>query len=217
MKLLLISGCLLTVSSMIYLMSLGDGLYEKMVDRAPGAAQGTLARVRGTVLRVGYTPATPGQKNPSSILPQGPDAVLITGLARQLSANVEWVPGSEQQLYRALRNRKIDLLIGNLTEQTPGKDNTAPTRPHLENANYAYLRYKSRGRIAEPQQPARTPPAPQDSTAAQPEPVALTDGRELAKTNPVIAVPAGEKAWLAALETYLNQHQLASTGRQRQR
>ncbi|UOQ73547.1 transporter substrate-binding domain-containing protein [Hymenobacter cellulosilyticus] len=138
------------------------------------------------------------------------DTALITGFARQLAAEVEWVPGNEQQLYRALRNRKIDLLIGHITEQTPSEDNTARSRPHLENTNYAYVGYKNRWRTSSPGKPAvsRSRPA---SGARQPQSSSLPTGGESAKASPVIAVPASEKAWLAALENYLNQRQLAST------
>jgi len=198
----------------------------------PRDPEQTLARVRHGTLRVGYTNADPWVM-PGRQGPQGIEPTLVRAFAQQLGARVEWVVGTEEQLYGALKKHELDLLIAGITDESPWKTEVGLTRPYLRTALYV-------GVVAS---------APL-TTTSQGQPVAVavgTDlghfvrerggvpvyvprlpvrqalvagydwqlhrwgyrflGKPLTLENHVMAVPPGENAWLLALETYLYQHQ----------
>lgn len=70
----------------------------------PRDAAGTLARVRGGVLRVGVVNNPPFViDTPSGV--RGVEGALAGTLAQQLGARIEWRRGPEHALMRALRKR----------------------------------------------------------------------------------------------------------------
>src|SRR5687768_9532904 len=77
----------------------------------PRDPEGTLDRVRGGVLRAGFTVAHPWATGPES----GPDGIevdLVEAFAEELGATVEWTEGSEAELFEALEVRALDLVVG---------------------------------------------------------------------------------------------------------
>lgn len=230
MKLFLAASALLTL--------LGSWLGSLFsIAHFPNDANDTLTRVNHGVLRVGYTQTEPWVR-PGPAVPQGIEPELVTGLARHLHARIDWVPGSEEQLFKALKHREIDLLIGGFTEENPWQDEVGLTRPFLEAPLYVGFR----------------PGPPTNETAGsitgrtvavrkgtdQGYYVRKQDGRPLPTENlpgtqafavgygwqlrqwglrntgiklltekHVMAVPAGENAWQMAVETYLEEHKPA--------
>lgn len=97
----------------------------------PHDAAGTLERVRGGTLRVGYTVHPPwvmdGGARPTGIEPE-----LVRRWARELDARVEWVQGSEAQLIPRLRRRELDLVIGGLAADSPWSGDVSFSQPYAE-------------------------------------------------------------------------------------
>ena len=97
----------------------------------PRDAEGTLERIRADgVLRVGVT------ERPPWVTGSGRDAAgieprVISAFAETLGARVEWVAGSESTLAKALESRRIDLMIGGYTRETPWKKHLAATQPYV--------------------------------------------------------------------------------------
>lgn len=227
MKLFLASGLLTLVGSFL------SSLF--LVAHYPNDAEGTLTRVRNGVVRVGYTRAEPWvSEGPAGLA--GLEPPLVAGFARQQGARVEWVPGSEEQLFRALKHRQIDLLIGGITDESPWRAEVGMTSPYLEAG--LYVGFRPGPAVA--QWPAGTlkgrtvavrkgtdqgyyvskedgRPFPTDHLpGSQPLVVGYdwqlpgwglrNTGIKLATEHHVMAVPAGENAWQVALETYLEKH-----------
>src|SRR4051812_4216385 len=84
----------------------------------PRDSDGTLKRVRGGTMRVGFIVDTPWTKDSASG-PGGIEAAMVRSLARELNARVEWVSGREADLLPALKNRELDLVIGGLSSTSP--------------------------------------------------------------------------------------------------
>jgi polar amino acid transport system substrate-binding protein len=96
----------------------------------PRDPHGTLERVRGGVLRVGLMHHKPW----ATIIdgrPQGLEAALAEQLAKSLGATVEWAEPRGDELFQALKEYRLDLVVGGITEHSPWKDHVAFTRPYL--------------------------------------------------------------------------------------
>jgi ABC-type amino acid transport substrate-binding protein len=82
----------------------------------------TLHKVTNGNLTVGYSENFPwvvkkeGEPEPSGIEP-----ALIKSFASTLHAKIIWENGSEEQLFKKLEDRKIDVVIAGLTDETPWK------------------------------------------------------------------------------------------------
>lgn len=130
----------------------------------PADSTGTLERVRGATMVVGYTDARPwviaGGQTPSGVEP-----ALIRGFAQHLGARIEWIEGSESELVEELRDGRIDVLLAGLPKGAPWKKEVALTRPYLRHG--------------------------------------LPGGGAQADKPRVMAVRAGENAFLVALERHL--------------
>lgn len=221
------------LSSGLLLSLLGSGLgFLAGNTHFPKDPEGTLKRVRHGTLRVGYTQAPPWVA-PGSAGPQGIEPALVRALARHLDARIEWVPGTEQHLYEALRHQQLDLLAAGTTDESPWKEVVGFTRPYAQTTVYVG---------ASPGTPAGTVPEGQPVAVAAgtdlghyvreqravPLPLSqLPGGHPLAagyewqlqrwgyrrlgpplkQENHVLAVPPGENAWLLAVETFLYQQQ----------
>jgi ABC-type amino acid transport substrate-binding protein len=91
----------------------------------------TLERVRGGVVRVGIT------ENPPWVIAtatgaDGVEPTLLEEMADSLRARIEWIPGSESRLLADLEARKLDLVLGGLTDDIPWKTKVALTKPFYE-------------------------------------------------------------------------------------
>ena len=91
--------------------------------------KGTLDRVRGGILRVGITYADPWVSRVGAE-PTGVEVELVEAFARDLGSRVEWVQGSEEQLFEKLELGELDLVIGGITAKSPWKRKGAFTRPY---------------------------------------------------------------------------------------
>ena len=90
----------------------------------PRDADGTLERVRGGVLRAGYSENPPWVSDTAGV-----ERRLIHELANVLGTRVEWVENSESELIEDLHDRKLDLAVGGLTADGTWITRAAPTRP----------------------------------------------------------------------------------------
>jgi polar amino acid transport system substrate-binding protein len=95
----------------------------------PRDPEGTLERVEGGTLRAGITEADPWTRVEGG-RPAGVEVALVRDFARRLSAEVEWIQGSEEELVGALVEGELDLLVGGLTRDTPWSKEVALTRPY---------------------------------------------------------------------------------------
>lgn len=93
----------------------------------------TLARAEGGVMRVGVTHAPPWVELGGSAV-DGIEVRLVERLAEDIDATVEWVEGSETELFGALALHELDLVIGGLTAETPWSSEAAVTHPYLTTA-----------------------------------------------------------------------------------
>jgi len=96
----------------------------------PRDADGTLADVRGGVLRVGVT-AHPPWTSLTGDSVDGAEARLVERLADRLDARVEWVRGAESELMRALGERVLDVVVGGLDAELPWIQEVSLTRPYV--------------------------------------------------------------------------------------
>jgi hypothetical protein len=59
---------------------------------------------------------------------------MVRELAEELGARVEWHPGGESTLMKALGHFELDLVIGGITPQTPWQGQVGLTRPQSTGA-----------------------------------------------------------------------------------
>jgi polar amino acid transport system substrate-binding protein len=95
----------------------------------PRDSGGTLERVRGRVIRVGFAVDTPWTTD-SAGGAGGVEARLVRLLARGIDAQVDWVHGEQGQLLEALKNRDLDLVIGGISGKSPWSMQVGFTRPY---------------------------------------------------------------------------------------
>jgi polar amino acid transport system substrate-binding protein len=95
----------------------------------PRDADGTLDRVRGHVMRVGVVNAPPWAVDSAGAI-SGVEPALVTALARELGAQVQWVRRPEAELMTALHDRELDLVIGGLTGDMPWAKEVAFSRSY---------------------------------------------------------------------------------------
>ena len=189
----------------------------------PRDQQGTLERVRGGVLRAGMM-----QHKPWAAMvdgrPQGLEAALVEQLAHSLSATVEWAEPRGDELFQALKEHRIDLVVGGITERSPWKDHVAFTRP--------YLRHRAVAVSVLPLTSIRNQRVGVDDGTAEMDEVRRRGGiavsrkvqplaaaievkpawevdrgdhvvAELEESRQVFAVPSGENAWLIHVDSFL--------------
>jgi polar amino acid transport system substrate-binding protein len=99
-------------------------------DATPRDPEGTLERVSGGTLRVGVTASDPwvvleGEE------PSGVEVSLVEGFAAEINAQIEWIHGSEEEIFGALKHGEIDLVIGGLSSRSPFAVEAALTHPYL--------------------------------------------------------------------------------------
>jgi polar amino acid transport system substrate-binding protein len=97
----------------------------------PRDPDGTLDRVRGGVVRVGIAQSPPWViVTPGGA--EGVEATLAKAIADSLGASIEWIRKSESELLTDLEERKLDLVLAGLTDDSPWKTKVALTKPFYE-------------------------------------------------------------------------------------
>ena len=194
----------------------------------PRDPEKTLERVTGGVMRVGIT-----ESDPWTLLtgpePSGVEVELVKQFARSLDARIEWIDGSEAELFEALEVREIDLAIGGFTSQSPWAGKVGFTHPYLTTAgvvgvpqddpvpqdiagvevavergsHLAGILEKTDARVIEVEDLGQVDgPAAVDNWLL--DDLDLKDtGIRLEESDHVMAVPNGENAWLVRLERFL--------------
>lgn len=99
-------------------------------DATPRDPEGTLDRVSGSLLRVGVTESDPWVTLEGD-QPAGVEVTLVERFAETIDAEIEWVEGSEEELFGALKYGEIDLLIGGLSVRSPFAKEASLTHPYL--------------------------------------------------------------------------------------
>ncbi|MDP9475807.1 MAG: transporter substrate-binding domain-containing protein [Actinomycetota bacterium] len=200
----------------------------------PRDSEGTLERVRGGTMRVGLAinePWTRMEEDRAS----GVEVTLVSMFADELRAEPVFVQGTVPELLEAIKENELDVVIGGLTEDSPGareQTEAALTRAYLttrpivgvppsqvpfddlsgrkvgvERIDRTAAELRKRGAI-----PVQT----EDLSAAK-GPIAAypwqieewgfkKTGIELPEEQHVMAVPLGENGWLVRLERFLHAH-----------
>ena len=194
----------------------------------PRDPEGTLDRVRGGVLRAGYTVAHPWAEGPVDD-PTGIEIDLVEQFASELGATVEWTEGSQAELFEALEVRALDVVVGGYDSSDPWVVSAGVTRPYattrltvgipagepapasLEGTTVAVEKGSdAEGLVA---RAGATPQPVADITQAQGaaavedwalDDLGLVDSQHhLAEAKHVLATPMGENAFLVELERFL--------------
>ncbi|WP_324650636.1 transporter substrate-binding domain-containing protein [Georgenia sp. H159] len=100
----------------------------------PTDPDGTLDRVTGGTLRVGVSPSPPWTDLPDGPDgdPEGTEIRLVEDFAESIRADVEWVPGGEEDLIGRLERGELDLVVGGLTARSPWSEKAALTYRYTE-------------------------------------------------------------------------------------
>jgi polar amino acid transport system substrate-binding protein len=198
--------------------------------QVPRDPDGTLDRVRDGTMRVGVTHNEPWVQLFDRDDPQGVEPALVRRFAAGLNAEIDWVEGSEEELFGALKESQLDLVLGGLTRKSPWKKEAALTRPYLRTrllvgaepeamvaedvagVAVAFERGSEAGGLLDRQTDAKPVAVDElrDARGAVAADEWLLDdlglratGVELSKNDHVIAAPLGENAWLVGLERFL--------------
>ncbi len=180
------------------------------------------------VLRVGVIANESWVKRSETGDPTGAEAELVKEFARKINSRPRWIPGGEYELFEALKNYELDLIIGGLAESSPYSKHAAFTNPYftekivvgtpkgesLQDVAGKKV-YVKMGSVAayylkeKNAQPVETEnPFQSNGFVAAPEWLLAEKGFqptdiELYKLKHVIAVPPGENLWLVTLENFL--------------
>jgi polar amino acid transport system substrate-binding protein len=95
----------------------------------PRDPEGTLDRVRGGTLRVGFVVDTPWVTSAGAGA-GGIEGSIAAELARGLGAHITWKGGAETPLLTALHDGDLDVVIAGLTKDSPWATQVAFTRPY---------------------------------------------------------------------------------------
>lgn len=194
----------------------------------PRDPEKTLEKVTGGVMRVGITGSDPwtALEGPE---PTGVEVELVERFAESLDARIDWVEGSEAEIFEALEVREIDLAIGGFTSQNSWAGTVTFTHPYIttpavvgwprgeeipadiaghevaveKGSHLAGILEKTDARPVEVVDLATVDgPAAVDNWLL--DDLDLEDtGIRLDESDHVMAVPNGENAWLVRLERFL--------------
>ena len=95
----------------------------------PRDPEGTLDRVRGGTLRVGFVVDTPWVTEAGQGA-GGIEGAIAAELAHTLGARIAWTHASETPLLTALHDGDLDLVIAGLTKASPWAAKASFTRPY---------------------------------------------------------------------------------------
>ncbi|MEX0839088.1 MAG: ABC transporter substrate-binding protein [Parvibaculum sp.] len=99
-------------------------------DDYPKDPEGTFDRVRGGTLRAGLMENPPWAMREEG-RPSGIEVRLVEDLAASLNAHVEWADGTGSQALHALKEHRLDLVVGGLLETDPWVAKVGFTRPYV--------------------------------------------------------------------------------------
>jgi len=85
----------------------------------PRDPEGTLDRVAGGVMRVGFVEHPPWVEKENETLAAGIEPELLRQFAAELDSDLRVYWGSEEDLFTALEHFELDVVAGGLTEATP--------------------------------------------------------------------------------------------------
>ena len=192
----------------------------------PRDADGTLDRVRGGTMRVGFVVDTPWVTD-SAAGPGGIEPALARALARDLGARIEWTRGQHSQLLETLSERELDLVVGGLDAKSPWKQKLALTRPYYTDTvlvadtigaplpptvERLTVAVRQGDPVAAQLRKKKGTPVPVDDLDSVKTLVAAPTWRiaqlgragnprlMLAQTQHVLAAPPGENRWLVRIE-----------------
>ena len=196
----------------------------------PRDPEGTLDRVQGGIMRVGYAIDTPWvtEAAPS---PGGVEAEIASDIARTLNARIVWIRQPESDLMHALAARELDLVIAGLTEKSAWSKESAFTRSYYTDTIVVANRagtpappglkgtqigiHAGDAVAAEIRKKDGTPvnvrePKTSVMPVAMPAWQVQSAGREntgivLSEDKHVLAVTKGENAWLVKVEQVLRE------------
>lgn len=194
----------------------------------PRDPEGTLARVSAGTMYVGVTNSPPWVEL-GGAAPTGVEVQLVRELAEEVDAEVEWVEGSEEELFAALEVNELDLVVGGLTATTPWSSVAGITHPYLTtativatprgravpediagleigveaNTTIAGLLRKTDARVTEVSNiEDHNGPVAIDNFLADDLEV-IDTGVRLSESDHVFAVPMGENDWMTSIERFL--------------
>lgn len=104
------------------------GLYGCDLPRDP---LGTLERVQDGTMRVGIISGSSPWANYENGQPSGIEVKLIKLFAKDVNASIKWVPGNESQLFNALKEHQLDLVIGGVTKDAPWQTHAAFSNTYI--------------------------------------------------------------------------------------
>ena len=195
----------------------------------PRDPEGTLERVTGGSMRVGVTAADPFTIVEGDEPTGGVEVQLVEAFAGSIDAEIEWVTGSEEELFGALEVRELDLVIGGITSTNPWSANVTFTHPYLTTfatvgvteqeqsekdiagmevaveagTDLAGLLEKTDAEIMLVEDIADAPGAAAVESWLLDDLGLYDSGIRLKESDHVMAVTHGENAWLVALERFL--------------
>lgn len=116
----------------------------------PKDPEHTLSKVIGGTLKVGITHHPPFTvvSGDSTLTPGGIEVELVESFARELNAQIVWVHETESQLFKMLKSREIDMVIGGITQKSPWKTHAGFSRPYLKREKEKYVMAISPGENA---------------------------------------------------------------------
>jgi polar amino acid transport system substrate-binding protein len=195
----------------------------------PRDPEGTLRRVTDGAMRVGATEADPFVIFEGDDPAAGVEVELVEALAEELDASVQWVTGSEEDLFGALEVGELDLVIGGFTAENPWSAKVTFTHPYL--TTYMGIGVPDQAQVGD--DVAGMEVAVEsgthlagllkmtDAEVVEVDDVSTADGAaavehwlfddlglydsgvRLDESDHVMAVPRGENAWLSTVERFL--------------
>jgi polar amino acid transport system substrate-binding protein len=160
----------------------------------------------------------------------GVEPRILEAFADELDAEIEWVPGSDEDLMGALHQREIDVVVGGITSTSPWVNEVTFTHPYLTTAvivaapelveDIAGVEVAVEAGTEEAgllEMTDARPIAVEDVMQAEGavvidnwllDDLQLVDsGVRLREDDHVMAVQSGENAWIVRLERYLLSHE----------
>lgn len=95
----------------------------------PVDPSGTLNEVRNGSLRVGVSP-NGDFVDIQGKQPTGSEIKLVGSFADRIGSRPEWVIGGEEQLVKELKEGRLDMVVGGITDKTPWVEEVGVTRPY---------------------------------------------------------------------------------------
>lgn len=200
-------------------------------DSYPKDPDSSLRKAKQSGLRVGAIHSPPWvEVRQGSVT--GREAEIVEGFAKSIGSHVEWMTGGESEILPILEQKELQIVIGGLSKETPWRKRVGLTNPYkkesvvvcstdstpvpkrIEHLPVAVERGSAT--IADVKKKSGVPVIV-DSLSGYQGLVAVPEDQmkkvqcgsqklRLVRHQYVLAVPKGENALLAALESYLNDN-----------